>query len=784
MATSFPVGDKDKTLVVTKRDEHTVLSRWQGLFPHSPQSPVDTARSGGVAESENVLPQQTSRKISSVEPKLLKLRILTWNMHDSLPKGDLDELLGTVPIYNSFTAQSGYFPNLSNDTNHPYHLVVIAGQECPTPSGIPKGLGASFKLLDKERDKSKDSDERPSDRPAKDKDQHLEIHKSEEHVCPENLPMGWTSIVEDWLCHGGITISRMKTPSIGFPQPLISQKSMKEPRKGPYQLLIKERLMGIYMAIYIHRDLKSSIQGMSKSAVAAGLIGGRVGNKGGVGISLKLAGSTFLFLNAHLAAHEGKVHHRVANLSKIKAELDVDTFLSADDPRIMAGDLTDKFDFTFLCGDLNFRLDVSRLHADWLISRREYAQALEFDQLKGLMKQGTILNGFNEGLINFPPTFKYDVLRASKRSTRHTPKLNRLDPAGSRSAKPTELEERDVEETEEEDIEGASLVSSMVTSLNSRPTTEPGMYEDNSFHALPAMPPTVNSSNKPSGVLSVASRAKAKWLTLLSPSSATPPSQLPKRKQGDFWPQKLSPTSPSPRVFHSRLSSSDPNFHGIPNINARRRFLRPAPLNLINPPDSGGYASDEDIEPEGKGIYDSSHKKRVPSWCDRILWKTTVIPEPVASVIQDSAARSQTRGIQFLAHAFWPSPSRTLPDSSVPKHLASSHVVSDRHANEEDPYRSNDVSPPTATLSLRRSMVFDSPREQSHSSTSRWRFLPAFLSPTSPQSNAVLEHVGTTVHTKGDIVCLGYNTLDDRGMRRLEGRSDHRPVIGTYVISL
>jgi hypothetical protein len=40
---------------------------------------------------------------------------------------------------------------------------------------------------------------------------------------------------------------------------------------------------------------------MSKSAVAAGLIGGRVGNKGGVGISLKLAGTTFLFINAHLA---------------------------------------------------------------------------------------------------------------------------------------------------------------------------------------------------------------------------------------------------------------------------------------------------------------------------------------------------------------------------------------------------------------------------------------------------------------------------------------------------
>jgi hypothetical protein len=35
---------------------------------------------------------------------------------------------------------------------------------------------------------------------------------------------------------------------------------------------------------------------------------------------------------------------------------------------------------------------------------------------------------------------------------------------------------------------------------------------------------------------------------------------------------------------------------------------------------------------------------------------------------------------------------------------------------------------------------------------------------------------------KGDVVCLSYRTLDDRGMRQLEGRSDHRPVIGVYAI--
>lgn len=50
--------------------------------------------------------------------------------------------------------------------------------------------------------------------------------------------------------------------------------------------------------------------GASKSSVTAGLIGGRLGNKGGVGISLNIAGSSFLFVNAHLAGAYFS-HHRL-----------------------------------------------------------------------------------------------------------------------------------------------------------------------------------------------------------------------------------------------------------------------------------------------------------------------------------------------------------------------------------------------------------------------------------------------------------------------------------------
>lgn len=94
---------------------------------------------------------------------------------------------------------------------------------------------------------------------------------------PHGPPAGWSSVVEDWLCNGGIfeLPKAPKTPKIvevvgnvvtaavpGTPRLALKRvPSLKEPKKGPYQLLVKERLMGIYLAVYVHRDLKPLIKG-------------------------------------------------------------------------------------------------------------------------------------------------------------------------------------------------------------------------------------------------------------------------------------------------------------------------------------------------------------------------------------------------------------------------------------------------------------------------------------------------------------------------------------------
>lgn len=771
-------------------------------------------------------------------------------MHDSVPKGDLEELLGKVPLYTSNTPLSpDAFPVLSADNTHPYHLVVIAGQECPSMSGMPMGLGAGFKLIEKD-DKDKERSSKHSV-----KDDTVKSKKNAEDL-PYETPTGWTSMVEDWLCHGGSCGTRLSSPTpndISMPKPLSPRVTSKEPRKGPYQLLIKERMMGIYLAVYIHRDLKSHVDGTSKSAVTAGLIGGRVGNKGAVGISMKIDGMSFLFLNCHLTAHKGKVNHRLANLAKIKSELSVDDFLSHTDERMMAEDLTDKFDFTFIFGDLNFRLNISRLHADWLISRQDYAQALAFDQLRNIMEKEQAFVGFQEAPIDFPPTFKYDVLRTLKRP-KYSSRPDRW--RGERSHPLTEVEEKEKElefvEDDDADEEGegenTSLSSSAWTSTHSRLVME---VDDGELDS-----PLMSQSTTPGSKVSLstaAHRAKIKWFSMLSPSvRASPARWLKRRDSPDVEVLKSHKPHTSVDIV-SEIKTPLREERAISLDGGESQLLKPPPLGRVSSTKSSVPSDDEDgISDVDKGVYDSSHKKRVPSWCDRILWKSTVVPEPEPEPKEEwpePPSRARTRMGQFLAHAFRPlsamrrestgslksssisadSPlvshdilHNTSPisrianlaqhsDTQLPEHTTVPYSTSAAHFpitetppslprknfNDINTRRRHSVGSTTDPIPPRRvstshttnSEVNQNPfvpleraiREHTQriSTPSRWRFFP-FLSHNN-SLEADRENTRTEVRRKGDVICLSYDTLDDRGMRRLEGRSDHRPVIGSYA---
>ncbi|PIL29893.1 hypothetical protein GSI_08102 [Ganoderma sinense ZZ0214-1] len=578
-------------------------------------------------------------------------------MHDSLPKGDCQELLGSVPPFVPTASPQELpqsLPTFSTSPDHPHHFVVVAGQECPSASGIPMAFGAGFKLNNKDNSRSRhsllpDPDEPPS-RKSAEIDLSLTVDKTTEHH--HHPPSSWSSILENWYSH----------PS---PPPATSDSTQhpqnESQRVGPYELLIKERMMGLYLAVFVHREARPFVRGMSKSAVTTGLIGGRVGNKGGVGVSVNLDGTTLLFINAHLAAHEGKVNHRLADLAKIKAELAVDDFLSPNDPRFMAEDITDRFDVAFIFGDLNFRLDLTRLHADWLISRKAYEQALEFDQLRKVMAIGDSFEGFNEAPIQFPPTFKYDVLRTlGKRSRQksfrripatptvvssHDKSLSEvvehekehsavLDSGANRSS----YQERDGDDDGEPDA--MSVASSAWMSVRSRRTIDQDDEdndEDDDDHDddqelgssgdTPQSPlASASTSNLVHKMWSAtaAHKAKEKWVSLFaanSPKSLSPGIRRSKWRQS--WNSSKSPT-PLRRDNHiisteDNLPPQTPIDPADPRQPKARRVkeFQTALLDAVHARPHKHLALSEnnmDLEDEDRGVYDSSHKQRVPSW--------------------------------------------------------------------------------------------------------------------------------------------------------------------------
>ncbi|KZV62675.1 DNase I-like protein [Peniophora sp. CONT] len=926
-----------------------VFARLQSLFPVPHSQSALPSPVAGVVESPSSI-----HGLPPPPPKAVKVRIITWNMHESLPKGDLTELLGPVPPYTPRLPLNDphAFPYLPEDGEHPYHLVVVAGQECPSLSGLPMGLGAGFKLSDKEKKRRENREgagltEEDVEREKDEREKYAEglrelqarLLKNDSSGNPDDAAQhaaatsGWTAILESWFCHGEplpehihhhghLGQSPRKPPppdhlERAFSTGDIRRESRTKPwaipgieRKGPYEMLVKERMMGLYLCVFVHRDARHLVQGTSRGAVAAGLIGGRLGNKGGVGISLKLAGTTFLFLNAHLAAHDRRLPDRLANLSKIKAELQVSDFLRPDDQRSMSEDLTDRFDHTFLCGDLNFRLDLSRLHADWLISRGEYAQALQFDQLFNVMRNGQAFVGFHEATIDFPPTFKYDVLRTLKgkhgrrpsnttASTKQSPPIpeapeprlsresarssGKRSRTRSRSAQPSP--ENDASSSSEEEGDNDATTSLSTNSSKRRDHDRDSdscssCSDDIGEEAAANARAAAKSNTRPRELVRVISvkaarKAKAKFHELLSPGPRSPlpprsfgtprtpgPPPTPSRSGSGVQAQDsreglLEP--PTPQRPASSLFSSPPILRRRAN-STRSGLLTSSATDLIDP-------SDPD---KSRGVYDSSSKQRVPSWCDRILYKSTVLPEPDEPPNTDLPQIPRTAVGAFIAHALrsisgaGARARRASLASSVnvpgtPSSVLADDGTSSGRIRVESPLSSPSSlpgspprSPPPSRSGSprrrrRRPMSIDAPRPSTSSNASGRRSglprsqsttgldakaqaqsPPALLAPSprpattgggsgvpvprtmtlpSPQPSRASpppphsrawrflpfsSHAGPAMQPstppvrrrRGDVVCLTYRTLDDRGMRRLEGRSDHRPVIGSYAVYL
>ncbi|XP_017768616.1 PREDICTED: 72 kDa inositol polyphosphate 5-phosphatase [Nicrophorus vespilloides] len=181
---------------------------------------------------------------------------------------------------------------------------------------------------------------------------------------------------------------------------------------GPSHVLFHSVSLGtLHIAVFLRRDLiwYSSVPEESCISVRPG---SAFKTKGAVASAFMIFGTSFLFVNTHLTAHQEKVKERVSDVKKIVFSMDLPKNIPCKNK---SKDVTQNFDYVFWNGDLNFRLATPRAKVlEWL-SHTSFPLPphlphgyLHHDQLCSVLTDGAAFRGFMEANITFPPTYKYD----------------------------------------------------------------------------------------------------------------------------------------------------------------------------------------------------------------------------------------------------------------------------------------------------------------------------------------------------------------------------------------
>ncbi|KAK7250431.1 hypothetical protein RIF29_32868 [Crotalaria pallida] len=244
-------------------------------------------------------------------------------------------------------------------------------------------------------------------------------------------------------------------------------KSLEEGKA--FERMGSRQLAGLLISLWVRKNLRTHVGDIDAGAVPCGF-GRAIGNKGGVGLRIRVYDRIMCFVNCHLAAHLEAVNRRNADFDHIYRNmvfsrssnlagmvpylflsclLAFSTYLfwllySSGLPFLLsvtAGVSTavqslratnavgvpseepkpelSEADMVVFFGDFNYRLfGISYDEARDFVSQRCFDWLREKDQLRAEMKAGKVFQGMREALITFPPTYKFE---------RHQPGLGGYD---------------------------------------------------------------------------------------------------------------------------------------------------------------------------------------------------------------------------------------------------------------------------------------------------------------------------------------------------------------------
>uniref|UniRef100_A0A5B7AM76 Inositol polyphosphate-related phosphatase domain-containing protein n=1 Tax=Davidia involucrata TaxID=16924 RepID=A0A5B7AM76_DAVIN len=195
-----------------------------------------------------------------------------------------------------------------------------------------------------------------------------------------------------------------------------------------YGLVASKQMVGIFLTIWVRSDLREHVRNMKVSCVGRGLMG-YLGNKGSISISMLLHQTSFCFVCSHLTSgqKEGDELRRNSDVMEILRKTRFPKVRGMGDEKSPETIL--EHDRIIWLGDLNYRIALSPRSAKALVEMRNWRALLENDQLRIEQRRGRVFEGWNEGKIYFPPTYKYSTNSDKYAGGDMHPKEKRRTPA-------------------------------------------------------------------------------------------------------------------------------------------------------------------------------------------------------------------------------------------------------------------------------------------------------------------------------------------------------------------
>ncbi|KAL5251090.1 hypothetical protein ACHWQZ_G016717 [Mnemiopsis leidyi] len=168
-------------------------------------------------------------------------------------------------------------------------------------------------------------------------------------------------------------------------------------RDSNYVLLSSRQLVGVCLFVFVKDKHLQQCTDICIDAIKTGMKG-KTGNKGGVAISFNLYSTSLCFVCAHLAAGQNNVADRNKHYEYIRDKALFDNGMEIED-----------HDYVFWCGDFNYRIDYANHEIRDMVKKKAWYELQCADQLTVQKNENKVFQGYNEGPLEFAPTYKYDL---------------------------------------------------------------------------------------------------------------------------------------------------------------------------------------------------------------------------------------------------------------------------------------------------------------------------------------------------------------------------------------